>query len=85
MMESILEILFYIWENEKNYKESINKLEIEIENDRKRLKENLNKKQREILLRIIDTKNIIKEESDLENFTEGFKLGLKIGYESNKN
>jgi len=84
-MENIFEILFYNFEKEKKYNESINMLEIEIENNRKRLSGNLNKKQRKILLSIIDTKNFIKGESDLENFTEGFKLGLKIGYESNKN
>ena len=85
MMKSIFEILFSNLETEKKYSESINRLEIETERNRKRLSQTLNRKQRKMLLSIVDTKNVIKTESDLENFTEGFKLGLKIGYESNKN
>jgi len=42
-MENIFEILFYNFEKEKKYNESINILEIEIENNRKRLSGNFNK------------------------------------------
>jgi len=84
-MESIFETIFYNWERKKKCNKAINNLKIETENSRKRLSQDLNKKQKRMLLNIVDAKDLINEENNLENFTEEFKLGLSIGYESNKN
>jgi len=65
--------------------EKINKYESAAETNRKKLKNNLNKKQRKLLLGIVDAKDSIAEQCGYESFAAGFKLGLKIGYETNKN
>ena len=64
--------------------ESLEKLKNEIENDKRRLKMNLSKQQKRLLLRIEDGKDAIAEEGNLGSFVAGFKIGLKIGYESNR-
>jgi len=48
------------------------------------LKNSLNKNQRKLLLRIIDEKDLLAEEQSICSFKEGVRLGLKIGYEANK-
>lgn len=54
-------------------------LDTEIERNKEQLKANLNKKQKKLLLRFEDSKDLIKEESGYESFVAGFKIGLKIG------
>ena len=82
-MEKTLDILFYDYANPTLKSEAIKKLETEIENNRDCLKQNLDKNQEKFLLRIEDKKDLINELNNLESFSKGFKLGLKIGYESN--
>jgi len=63
--------------------ESITKLNTRIENNERIIKVNMNKRERKILLRMIDAKDLISEERAKYSFIEGFKLGLKIGYAVN--
>jgi len=83
-MESIFESLFYEYSIERKIRsEYIKKLEEEIEASNKRLKKRFSKQQKSLLLDIIDAKDSNRGETNLESFTAGFKIGLKIGYEAN--
>ncbi|WP_323373272.1 DUF6809 family protein [Anaeropeptidivorans aminofermentans] len=83
-MKRFLEELFYKQLQEVLKSNSINMLDTEIERNKEQLKANLNKKQKKLLLRFEDSKDLIKEESGYESFVAGFKIDLKIGYETNK-
>jgi len=83
-MNNILEELFNNYTDLTEQKESISQLTLEIENNKKWLKRNLNKRQKKLLLRIEDGKDLSSEIISKESFISGFKLGLKIGYEVNK-
>jgi len=48
------------------------------------LKKRLNKQERKYLLTLIDAKDLVTEEKSFDCFVQGFKLGLKIGYETNR-
>ena len=83
-LKNILEKSFY--EDFKIIKQFdyINKLEKNIENNKNQLREHFNKKDKELLLRIIDAKDLKAEEMCLDSYIYGFKLGLKFGYEVNR-
>ena len=49
------------------------------------LKKGFSKKRKKLLLKIMDAKDLLREESNLNSFISGFKIGLQVGYESNKN
>lgn len=83
-MKELMKELIY-----KNYQEvlnsnRINDLEKEVELNKKRLQKNLGKKQKNLLLRIGDAKDLKSEQCSYKSFIAGFKLGLKIGYETNR-
>jgi len=80
-MESMIEKIYDTYAEGKINSESIQKLAVEIETHKKQLKENLSKKQKKLLLRIEDEKELITEISNSVTFVAGFKMGLKIGYE----
>ena len=83
-MANILDELFYERINKAKKIDFTNELYIRLGKNEKHLKSYLNKKQKKLLLRIIDDKDLIKEEISSNSFIEGFKLGLKVGYESNR-
>lgn len=83
-MEDILKKAFNI-ELIQDETESVRKVMESLELNQKLLKRYLNKNERRLLLRLIDAKDLIAEEKGLHSFINGFKLGLKIGYETNKN
>ena len=60
------------------------KLKSEIDRNKYWLKRGLNKKQKKLLLRIEDGKDLIDEINSAESFIAGFKTGLKIGFEVNE-
>ena len=82
-MSKTLNKLFYHYTKKALQSKDINKLEAEIENKKKCLCQNLDKRQKELLINIEDKKDLINDLSNLESFSIGFKLGLKIGYEVN--
>lgn len=84
IMSNTLEEIFY--EHIKNVKKSdcTNESYSRLEKNERNLKSHLNKKEKKLLLRIIDDKDLIKEEIVSNSFITGFKIGLQVGYESNK-
>ena len=82
-MDEILDKLFDDYVAMAIKSEGIKELEADAENNRKRLSKNLKKSNKRILLRFEDAKDAIKELNNIEFFTAGFKIGLKIGYEVN--
>ena len=77
-MKGFLEELFF-QSNKKNFNsKSVGNLDSEIEMNEKLLKMNLNEKQKKLLLRIEDAKDLIAEEISFESYIAGFKIGLKI-------
>lgn len=83
-MRELIEELIY-----RNFREVLNsnvikELENTMEMNKKKVKQNLNKKQKKLLLRIGDANDLITEECSCRSFIAGFKMGLKIGYETNK-
>jgi len=83
-MNNILDKLFFDYVKKATKSESVRKLETEIENNKKWLKQDLSERQKKLLLRFEDKKDLIKELSNSESFAAGFKFGLKVGYEVNK-
>ena len=49
-------------------------LEDDIENTRQEVRDYLNKMQRRRLMHLVDSQNLLKEETSLASFTAGFKL-----------
>lgn len=45
------------------------------------LKNSLSKDEKKLLLRIVDSKNLIIEATAINSFIHGFKLGLQLGHE----
>ena len=82
-MKNILDELFYEHINKTKNSNLANETYFRLDKNEKYLKSHLNKKERKLLLRIIDD-NLISEKISSTSFIEGFKLGLRIGYESNK-
>jgi len=83
-MDSIIEKVFYTYFDRKASDKSISKIKNEIEVIKKQLKKTFSKKQRKLLLRIEDKKDLINEISSSESFIAGFKIGLKVGFEVNE-
>ena len=57
--------------------------EQEIEDCHKQLIERLEKPERKLVLRIMDTQNLMAEERSMDSFLCGFHLALEIGNELN--
>lgn len=73
----------------KNYHKILNSdriktLENTAEMNKKYLQKNFSRHQKRLLLRIGDAKDLKAEICSHESFIAGFKMGLKIGYEVNK-
>ena len=83
-MGDFLGKFLYKYDYSMHNPESARKINNEIEIHRKQLKQHLNKEQRKLLLRIEDKNDLLIEKAHMESFVMGFKLGLKIGYETNK-
>lgn len=83
-MKEFWEELFHKEIEEAAESDRISKLRKELEANMKYLKQSLNRNQMKLLLRIEDARNSITDESNLESFAAGFKTGLRIGYESNR-
>ena len=62
---------------------SMAEYEQEIEDCHRRLIERLEKSERKLVLRIMDTQNLITEERSLDSFLCGFKLAWELTYELN--
>ena len=56
-------------------------LEEEIENTRQEVRDYLNKMQRRRLMHLVDSQNLLKEETSLASFTAGFKLAWGLSKE----
>ena len=56
-------------------------LEEDIENTRQELRDCLNKLQRRRLMHLVDTQNLLREETSLVSFTAGFKLAWGLSKE----
>ena len=56
-------------------------LEEEIENTRQEVRDYLNKIQRRRLMHLVDSQNLLKEETSLASFTAGFKLAWGLSKE----
>lgn len=79
-----MEELYYKKRQAAEKSEEILYWEKEIEESKIKLKKHFTKNQKKLLLRIEDGKNFIDESGNVESFILGFKVGLKIGYEGNK-
>lgn len=62
---------------------SMAEYEQEIEDCHRRLIERLEKSERKLVLRIMDTQNLITEERSLDSFLCGFKLAWELACELN--
>ena len=56
-------------------------LEEEIEQTRQEVRDRLDKMQRRRLMHLVDTQNLLREETSLASFTAGFKLAWGIARE----
>jgi len=56
-------------------------LEEDIENTRQEVRDYLNKMQRRRLMHLVDSQNLLKEETSLASFTAGFKLAWGLSKE----
>ena len=56
-------------------------LEEDIENTRQEVRDCLNKFQRRKLMHLVDTQNLLREETSLASFTAGFKLAWGLSKE----
>ncbi len=80
-MENFLEEFLCNYEHDISNIKSVQKSTPQSEFYRKRLKATLNKNQRKLLLRITDESHLLMDKAHEESFVEGFRLGLKLGYE----
>ena len=62
----------------------IKALRNETEQNRKKLSKQLSRTKRKLVMRIIDEKDLVTELTNTQSFVVGLKLGLKIGYEVNR-
>lgn len=83
-MERVLEKIFYEYMREEEMSNCVKEIDERLEKNKKIIGTHLNRKEKRLLLRITDDKDLITEEKSLNSFTYGFKLGVKIGYESNQ-
>lgn len=83
-MEKLLDKLFSDYVNMPIKSEDIKEPELDLEINKRRLKQSLSKNQKKLLLRFEDGKDSINDLNKFESFTIGFKLGLSIGYEANR-
>lgn len=61
--------------HQRFYREpDFSELEDDIENTRQEVRDYLNKIQRRRLMHLVDSQNLLKEETSLASFTAGFKL-----------
>ena len=56
-------------------------LEEDIENTRQEVRDCLNQMQRRRLMHLVDTQNLLREETSLASFTAGFKLAWGLSKE----
>ena len=56
-------------------------LEEDVENTRREIRDCLDKFQRRRLMHLVDTQNLLREETSLAAFTAGFRLALGIAEE----
>ena len=62
--------------HQRFYREpDFSELEEDIENTRQKVRDCLDKLQRRKLMHLVDTQNLLKEETSLASFIAGFKLG----------
>ena len=59
----------------------VTELEEDIENTRQEVRDFLDKMQRRRLMHLVDTQNLLREETSLASFTAGFKLAWGIARE----
>ena len=63
--------------HQRFYREpDFSEMEEDIENTRQEVRDCLDKLQRRKLMHLVDTQNLLREETSLASFTAGFKLGL---------
>ena len=68
--------------HQRFYRESdFSELEEEIEETRQEVRDCLDKMQRRRLMHLVDTQNLLREETSLASFTAGFKLAWGIARE----
>ena len=68
--------------HQRFYREpDFSELEEEIEEARQEVRDCLDKMQRRRLMHLVDTQNLLKEETSLASFTAGFKLAWGIARE----
>ena len=68
--------------HQRFYREpDFSELEDDIENTRQEVRDCLNKFQRRKLMHLVDTQNLLREETSLASFTAGFKLAWGIARE----
>ena len=60
---------------------NVSELEEDIENTRQEVRDCLDKMQRRRLMHLVDTQNLLREETSLASFTAGFKLAWGIARE----
>lgn len=80
-------ILNDIFINEYKHFEDLVEYKTELHKYRKNsklLKNHISKNQKKILLRMIDSKDLMEYERGFNSFLFGFKIGLKFGYETNR-
>ena len=82
-MNELLENSFYSF-FQGNETENCREYARDSDLNRKLLRRRLSKNERKLLLRIIDANDSITEEKSFQCYLNGFKLGLKIGYETNR-
>ena len=66
-------------------KPDFSELEEEIEQTRQEVRDCLDKMQRRKLMQLVDTQNLLREETSLASFTAGFKLAWGIARELEAN
>ena len=59
----------------------VSELEADIENTRQEVRNCLDKLQRRRLMHLVDTQNLLREETSLASFTAGFKLAWGLSKE----
>ena len=59
----------------------VSELEEDIENTRQEVRDCLDKMQRRRLMHLVDTQNLLREETSLASFTAGFKLAWGLSKE----
>ena len=68
--------------HQRFYREpDFHELEADIENTRQAVRDCLDKLQRRRLMHLVDTQNLLREETSLASFTAGFKLAWEIAKE----